>query len=168
MFSPGLLPHVDEFHPGLPRISSDPLVSIELLVVHGSYSAVRHKLEACKTGRGSDVDFGPVDLNAVLRCLGNGICLRVHGSHAVSVLHIVADVVAMRCTTETPVVAGGEDGLIPHDHSADVPSVARASSRDFGGDPHEILIPARAFFDHTDSSHSVVDMVVLARCNLLR
>ncbi len=119
----------------------DAVVPVEFPIINILDPRVGDDLEAIPAGRRGDVNIGAVHPDPVLGGLDNGVRLRVDGSDAVAVLHHVPLVIAVGEAPDASVVAGGEDGFIPHDDGPYMFTVAGGTGSHFRGDIHEILVP---------------------------
>lgn len=143
------LPHEHQRHTALSGILSDPFVAVEFLEVNFPDAGIGDEFEAGQTGRSGDIDLRFVDPHAVLRRLGDGVRFRVDGSHAMVVLNIVSEFVAMRCAAQTAVVSGGEDRLVADNYSADILPAAGAPRCHLFRDVHKIFVPRYTVIVHT-------------------
>src|SRR5262245_1664252 len=69
------------------------LVAVELAVVDPPYAGIGDQLEAVPAGARGRVHLRAIDVHPVACRLDDGVGLRVDGADAVTVLHLVADIV---------------------------------------------------------------------------
>ena len=102
------------------------------------------------TRRMGNVDRAVFDGRAVFRRLGDGIHLGVDGAKAVLLgvtvrgfrfVNQTADISAMGHARRRPVISGGKDVFVAHDHRADLCASAGRALSHVQGDRHEVLIP---------------------------
>ncbi len=91
-----------------------------------------------------DVNGAAGDGDAVPRRLQEGILFRMNRSRAVTIYHQTTNVHAMRQAARRAVVACRQNAFVFHDDGTDGCAWTSRALRDFGGDPQEVFIPARA------------------------
>src|SRR5262249_46490513 len=113
---------------------------------------VDEHLEAVDARRVCDVDVAVADARAVLRRLRDGIDLGVDAAEAVLLdlaagcgraVDQAAHVETVRQPGRRGVVAGGENGLVAHDHRSQLGAQAGGAFRHLARDGHEVLVPGR-------------------------
>src|SRR2546425_6512648 len=145
--------HALERHVGVAEqlLERRPLVLV--LVEDAPDAGVDQHLQAVNARRVRDVDVGVADGGAVLRRLRDDVDLGVDGAEAVLLglarrragrVDQAADVGAVGQAGRRPVVAGGQDVLVAHDHRPDLGAGAGGALGHLSRDGHEVLVPARA------------------------
>ena len=96
------------------------LVAVELTVKYLFYAAVRDQFKTIPARRCRRIYLRAVDGHAVLRGLDDRVRLGMDRGYTMTVLHVTADLRAMRPATDTAVITSGEYGLVLDDHCTDM------------------------------------------------
>src|SRR5262245_12284658 len=139
--------NVHELDTDLTRDIKDALVAIELAEDDARHAGVDELLEAVPARARGDVVGRAFDHDAVTRGLDDRVRLCVDRRDAVTVLHHVANVRAVRHAADRAVVASRQDRTIADQHRAYVLARTGRARRDHLRDAHEVLVPGRSRSD---------------------
>lgn len=123
----------------------DPLIAVKFAKHDARKAGISDEFEAAKARRRGDVDVARFNAYSRARRLHGCIRFGVDGAHAMSVLHQMTDVVAMRQAANAAVIARRQNDSVANDDRADVFAVARGARGYHAGNRHEVVIPRSAF-----------------------
>lgn len=132
----------------LRRKLKNAFVAVELPEHDAPEARIRNQLKAAKARRRRHIDVAGLEPNAVPGGLDDSVGLSMHRSHAVTLLHEVALVIAVPEAANGTVVARGLNGLIAHDDGTDMLAITRGAGGDLARNSHEILVPSGASACH--------------------